>query len=273
MIDVEALRSRVEAQTWYHTIEVMPGVPTPGMFDHRPTIDRVPLPASLDGKRCLDVGTHDGFWAFEMERRGAAEVVALDLDDVERRDWPSSVRESGPARLREWGWVPGPAFHLAHEALDSKVQRRDVSIYDVSADGLGTFDVVFMGSLILHLRDPIRALEAVRSVVGETFVMAEAIDPRVQLGMRSTPAARFDGLGFDQQWWTPNRAGLARMVTSAGFRVLELTKPYVVSFGRSGWVRRGKLRHRVRNLLAAGAPRFGVVHTALRAEPAGPRGA
>lgn len=33
-----------------------------------------------EGMCALNVGTWDGFWAFEMERRGA-EVVALNLDD------------------------------------------------------------------------------------------------------------------------------------------------------------------------------------------------
>ena len=43
---------------------------TEGMFDLRPVVDRYGLPARMDGMRALDVGTWDGFWAFEMERRG-----------------------------------------------------------------------------------------------------------------------------------------------------------------------------------------------------------
>ncbi|PWU24508.1 MAG: TIGR04290 family methyltransferase, partial [Candidatus Rokuibacteriota bacterium] len=31
----------------------------------------MPWPAALSGQRWLDVGTMGGFWAFEMERRGA----------------------------------------------------------------------------------------------------------------------------------------------------------------------------------------------------------
>src|SRR5438067_4479740 len=56
---------------WYHTIELPGGVITPGEYDTRVAARKVGLPADLDGNRCLDVGTHDGFWAFEMERRGA----------------------------------------------------------------------------------------------------------------------------------------------------------------------------------------------------------
>ena len=70
---------------WYHTIDLAPGVVTPGWFDLRPVVERMPWP-SVAGKRCLDVGTYDGFLAFEMERRGAAEVVAVDLDDHDQWD-------------------------------------------------------------------------------------------------------------------------------------------------------------------------------------------
>ena len=65
---------------WYHTIELCRGVYTRNAeFDHRSIVDCVGLPRSLAGKTALDVGTADGFWAFEMERRGADHVVAIDV--------------------------------------------------------------------------------------------------------------------------------------------------------------------------------------------------
>src|SRR5579872_3409662 len=81
-------RDAIAAMPWYHTIELPGGIVTPGEYDHRPIVSKVPLPERLDGLRCLDVGTHDGFWAFEMERRGAAEVVAIDVEDPSELDWP-----------------------------------------------------------------------------------------------------------------------------------------------------------------------------------------
>src|SRR3954466_13460849 len=73
---------------WYHTLELAPGVVTPGWFDTRKVVSQLPFPASLAGKRCLDVATFDGFWAFEMESRGASEVAAIDLIDPLAADWP-----------------------------------------------------------------------------------------------------------------------------------------------------------------------------------------
>src|SRR3712207_3284092 len=83
-----SLAQEVATLEWYHTIELAPGVVTPGWHDTRPIVSQIPLPASLAGKRCLDVGAVDGFWAFEMERRGAQEVVAIDILDPQEWDWP-----------------------------------------------------------------------------------------------------------------------------------------------------------------------------------------
>src|SRR5215204_594601 len=83
------LDEQVAALDWYHTLELAPGIVTPGWFDARGVVPQLPMPASLAGRRCLDVGTYDGFWAFEMERRGAEEVVAIDVVDSRRWEWPA----------------------------------------------------------------------------------------------------------------------------------------------------------------------------------------
>src|SRR6478672_7410803 len=85
--ETRELTEAISAIAWYHTLELAPGVVTPGWLDHRGILADIPLPPSLAGKRCLDVGTFNGFWAFEMERRGG-EVVAIDVLDPVRWDWP-----------------------------------------------------------------------------------------------------------------------------------------------------------------------------------------
>src|SRR5688500_19621934 len=129
MTDVTATapspHERVQRHSWYHTIDLGDGLVTPGWFDTRPTTSKVPIPASLAGKRCLDVGTWDGFWAFELEKRGADEVVAIDILDEERWDWPPETRL---ARLRDDGAAVkevkqgGGAFPLAPEIRGSDVE-------------------------------------------------------------------------------------------------------------------------------------------------------
>src|ERR1044071_7362880 len=102
-------------RSWYHTIEFPDGTVTPGFYDTRQAPQFIPWPSQLKGGRCLDVGTFDGFWAFEMEKRGAAEVVALDLADPEKLDWDYDRRISGPKMIREWGSERRTGFMEASE--------------------------------------------------------------------------------------------------------------------------------------------------------------
>ena len=43
-------------------------------------LSKYQLPDNLQGCRILDIGAFDGFWSFEFEKRGASEVIALDLE-------------------------------------------------------------------------------------------------------------------------------------------------------------------------------------------------
>ena len=260
---------------WYHSIELPDGTVTPGSFDLRPTAPVVPLPERLDGLRCLDVGTWDGFWAFEMERRGAAEVVAIDIDDPDGWDWPPrerlSARRGGLAVLSA-AKRPGAGFAFAAAALGSSARRVERSVYELDPDVDGRFDVVFLGSLLLHLRDPVAALDRVRSVCGGQAVIADAVEAIPSWLRPNTPVARLEG-EERPWWWQPNRAALHQMVRSAGFEIVEATGVYFVPTGE------GHPRPSLRGLLRnAGTPAGreaivgalrGLPHAAVRARPLG----
>jgi tRNA (mo5U34)-methyltransferase len=218
---------------WYHTIELPGGTVTPGYFDTRRAATSVPLPSSLRGKRCLDVGTYDGFWAFEMERRGAREVVAVDVLDPRRWDWPADTQPDAVTAIGGPKEQSVRAFEVAREALGSSVERLDLSVYDLSPETVGEFDVVYCGSLTLHLRDPVGALAAIRGVCRELLVYEDAIDVAMTRARRRTPTAVFDGRGRPW-WWKLNAAGLVRVAESAGFDVVGEPVRFDLPYGAGG---------------------------------------
>lgn len=219
----------VAHREWYHTLELAPGVQTPGYFDHRPLLSKLPIPASLVGQRCLDIGTFDGFWAFEMERRGAAEVVAADILDPFAWDWPAGADPLAIEAL-ERRKDAGRGFAIAAEALGSTVQKIEASVYDLDPAVHGEFDFVFMGSLLLHLRDPVRALECARSVCRGLFLTIDAVDPLLSLLHPRRPLGFLEGTARPW-WWKPNLRGYEQMVRSAGFEVLEGPTPFLIPPG------------------------------------------
>jgi tRNA (mo5U34)-methyltransferase len=268
LLDMNTRAAVDSVPLWYHTIELEPGLVTPGWFDLRPIVDRMPWP-DVRGKRCLDVGTYDGFLAFELERRGAAEVVALDIANHEDWDWPPDVRAEGGAKLALLaGPEKGVGFSVAREALGSEVERVEMSVYDLSPERVGEFDVVVCGSLMLHLCDPLRALEAIRGVCREWFLSAEEIRLGLSVRHRRRPLAELNGSGPQLQWWVPNTAGHRQMVFAAGFEIVEAARPYCIAFGEAHpgrrWSRR-TARARLARLALTG--RAGNPHAALLARP------
>jgi tRNA (mo5U34)-methyltransferase len=241
------LQERVSQLGWYHSLELAPGVVTDGMFDLRPFVDRYGLPDRLDGQRVLDVGTWDGFWAFELERRGAAEVVALDLDDERELDWPPRRRPSvWPGRAR------GDGFRLAKEALGSSVQRVVRSIYDADPADLGTFDLVFCGMVLIHLRDQLLALERIARLCRGTFISAE--EPDRLTGWLPFAAARYRA---DRDsavvYWTPSARTWQRMLWTSGFDQVRRHASFKVQSNR-GFSVRHQILHASHSVVAGQSP-------------------
>ncbi|HEX3691404.1 MAG TPA: methyltransferase domain-containing protein [Solirubrobacteraceae bacterium] len=254
---------------WYHCIDVAPGLVTPGLFDLRPIVSRLPWP-EVSGLRCLDVGTSDGFLAFELERRGAAEVRAVDLAAHEQWDWEAHMGAHGPGYLRA---VSGPSmsdgFRVARELRGSAVQFSTLSVYDLTPEEVGRFDVVMCGSLLLHLRDPLRALAALRSVCRGRLLCTNQIDLARSVGPRRTPLVRLDGTSGITQWWIPNAAGHRQMLQAAGFALERQSPLYSVPFGPAHPPRGRDVRSRLRGLAErALTGNEGVPHVALLARPA-----
>ncbi|HEY1593727.1 MAG TPA: methyltransferase domain-containing protein [Solirubrobacteraceae bacterium] len=205
---------------WYHTIDLGDGVVTPGMFDHRPVVDRYMLPESLEGMRCLDVGTMDGFWAFEMERRGAAEVVATDVGAVDELDWPRQWRERIQPALDE---TKAERFALVSGARGSSANRIERSVYELDPAEIGLFDLVFCGDLLVHLKDPITAVQRILGVCRGSAIVC---NPAKRFPFaRRRALAEFDGI--DQfRWWLLSEASIERMLLAAGFDRIEVGRRF-----------------------------------------------
>lgn len=208
--DVEAWhRAQVEAEGyWFQRITLGPDFVTPGWSD--PQTEKLPyygLPEDLTGMRVLDVGCAEGFFSFECERRGAAEVVAID-------SFPDSVRR----------------FNICKAALGSKAVAYLTNVYDVTPKAFGTFDLVLFYGVLYHLRHPLLALEQILSVCTGTMLLQTAIheDPRLV----DTPMSRFYPFGMasgknDEYhdptiFWMPNRKCVQALTESTGFQDIEV---------------------------------------------------
>lgn len=222
----DELRRRVELSGyWYHRIELPGGVVTPGWAPIHASA--YSIPEKLDGMRVLDVGAWDGYWTFEALKRGAREVVAIDdfsdflgvLENKDRHAWEN--------------------FDLCREALgysEEICKRFDMSVYDVTEDKLGRFDVVFFFGVLYHLRYPMLALDKLSAVCDrEIYVESAILDdyspyrgglghgyPDDQMVMEFYPGKEYGN--NETNWWAPTLRCLAHMVCSSGFTEVKAWK-------------------------------------------------
>jgi tRNA (mo5U34)-methyltransferase len=187
---------------WWHSIDLGNGRVTPGahkLEELQENFALFDLPQDLTGKRVLDIGCWDGFYSFEAERRGA-HVVAVDC------------------------WRP-EKFFIAHQALNSRVQFHELSVYEVTKERLGSFDIVFFLGVLYHLRHPLLALERVCEVTrGLALIESHVIDNARSTAYPNMEFYELDELGGQyDNWWGPNSECLTRMTRAAGFaRVVPL---------------------------------------------------
>jgi tRNA (mo5U34)-methyltransferase len=208
----EWFKSRVENEGyWFHRIELAPDLITPGWSD--PKRDKLPyygLPDDMHGMRVLDIGTAEGFFSFEAERRGASEVVGIDSH-------PDGVRR----------------FNICRDALGSRATAYLCNVYDLSARSFGTFDMVFFFGVLYHLRHPLLALEKILEVCTGTMLMQTATYEVP--GAESIPLAKFHPFGmpsgpdpegkplFDPTvFWMPNGECTKALLLSAGFQDVQV---------------------------------------------------
>ncbi|MEW5745973.1 MAG: TIGR04290 family methyltransferase [Nitrospirota bacterium] len=174
------------------------------------------VPADLQGKSVLDIGCNAGFYAIEMKRRGAGQVVGIDSD----ADYLAQAR-----------------FAAAVHGMEIEFQQ--LSVYEVARLGR-SFDIVLFMGVLYHLRHPLFALDLLhRHVVRDLLIFQSmlrgsdevaAIEDDYSFSERcifedpSFPRMHFierKYSGDPTNWWLPNRACVEAMLRSASFEIID----------------------------------------------------
>lgn len=211
---VDEIRAQVNRlPAWRHRIPLGHGIITPGREDSNVELVRIDLPKDLTGLQILDIGCSDGFFCFECEKRGAARVVGIE-------DFTSTPHNDGLS-----------GFNIASGILGSSAKLITDSVYRLSPEEVGTFDMVLFLNTLYHLKHPLLALERIGAVLKSNGVMLLKTyfhqDLRLKrwgLDLTKRPLMRFfprNELNDDpSNWWAPNRQCLEEMLRSTGFHGL-----------------------------------------------------
>lgn len=220
MRDEQALRARARELMsiyWHHSIQLFPDLVTKGgkspellELERKAILDTI----ALDGRSVLDIGSWNGYFAFEAKRSGAARVVASD----------SLCWQLPMFRGRE-------TFDLARECLDLDIEAE---VIDPTAlpGHLQPVDVVLMLGVFYHMHDPIAVLKNAASLARDVIV----VETHQDLLTLNRPGMVFyprDTLNGDHSnWWGPNPECVFELFESIGFPQVYYQHHPTVGAGR-----------------------------------------
>lgn len=217
-----AVKDKIENYSWYHSIELLPGVFTKGFeFDRVWDIVRqARTHINYKDKSVLDLGSWDGMWAFEAEQLGGKEVVATDI-------WPV---QGGGSSLGDNNLEK---FLFCREVLKSEVvPYYNVSVYELTTRlnahlwGNRGFDVVQHLGLLYHLRDPMAALIETRRVMkrgGYLLIETAIVDDDRSFMLFNHTSTGMNFYNDPTSWWACTPSCLEHMLRTSLFKVLDGT--------------------------------------------------
>jgi len=225
---------------WYHTYRFDNGFEVGGDYDIGLNIDEYGFPRDMSGMKVLDIGSASGWFSLFFEQRGA-EVTSVDAASVLDLDrFGDYERRSEPPRTPDaYGDDGRPLYFndvsrglwIMRELLGSKIRLVNGTVYEVSPELLRgeSFDLVFMGAVLLHLRDPMGAIRAARSVCRGRMLATNWLMPDAN-GYR---IADLPCLGEQEflAWWRPTRECYALWFKAAGFRHVDVERTVTLTGG------------------------------------------
>jgi len=210
---------------FYHVADLPGHGTTSGQWDLRATADAYLGNVDFAGKRVLELGTASGFLCFHMEKKGA-EVVAYDLSPEDQWDLVLSFDEDPEAAIelnRNCIRRLNNSFWFSHKKMGSRARLCLGSIYNIPED-LGQFDIVTFASILLHLRDPLGAIQGALKFVRDKIIIVELV-PDFQgpfAKFMPSPERRTPHGGW--LWWLLSPDLLVSFLRLVGFRNIEVTR-------------------------------------------------
>jgi SAM-dependent methyltransferase len=222
---------------WYHSYYFDNGFYVRGDYDIGASVAGYGFPESLVGKSVLDIGTGAGWFAHFFEQMGADVTTVdargyCDFDVYGRAGYPPiEVEDRAPDRMDENGrpvyYSPvSRGFWTMRDVLGSHIRYVNAKVYDVCPELFGgrKFDLVFLGAILCHLRDPIGALMAAHSVCsGQVMASTPVVigEPEEEVGPRQyLPYTEIDKIS----WWLPNAACFRHWFLAAGFENVDISR-------------------------------------------------
>lgn len=162
--------------SFYHTIDLPGHGLITGDWDLRQGVNVYLGNVDFKGKRVLEVGTANGYFCFEMEKRGA-EVIGYDLSPEHNWDYvfyDGKIDEDLIRKRKDNIRRLNRAWWFGHRCFNSKAKVVYGEVYQIP-ETIGPVHASTFGSILLHLRDPFLAMQKAAKLTTETMVVTDVM--------------------------------------------------------------------------------------------------
>ncbi len=210
-------QEEVDSHYWWHSIAFPNGIVSRG--DKSVALLRAEAEAAFKypvaNKSVLDIGAWNGYFSVEAVKRGASRVVAMDCFTW---DFPPLMNF--------------PSFELVRRYLAPQIEDVHRDVMELRSKPVVTLDCVLFLGVLDHLRHPLYAIVLLAECPRDVLILETEIDAEDY----GRPAMVFyPGKELAQDvsnWWGPNRQCVIDMLTTSGFRNVEV-QPHPQNPGRA----------------------------------------
>jgi len=195
---------------FYHSMDLPRVGSIAGYWDLRGRFADYTAHTPIEGRTFLDVGTATGFLSFEAEKCGAS-VTSFDADGPDRYQFVTGNHDQAYFRRLRNGYA------FSHELLGSKANLVLGDIYSMP-QSVQPHDVVMVGQILVHLRDPLLALQRACEVSKDTLIITEGSFES------ESPVSVFIGEKSPYSWWHLSTGLYRTYLDMLGFEIISITR-------------------------------------------------
>jgi SAM-dependent methyltransferase len=234
----DSIKNIFENGNWYHTFQFH-DTKSKGTYDFSKVINKIPF-ESFKNMSVLDVGCSDGYFSkYFIENLEAKEVTGVDFNSYDGSvnfDVISNLKEEQEKKHRSHndyeklkhayvslGLNSSNKFLLIKKIFNLNLNFKSGSIYDLS--NISNHDIVFCGSLLEHLRNPITAIEELYFKTSKLCYI-DVSNPYEKFKFLNLPILKYSGASG--HFFRYSEKSVSLMMEKIGFKNVRVVSKYKI---------------------------------------------
>lgn len=228
-MNIKNLNKLIKKNEFYHSIEVN-NFKIKGFYNWNPYFHLIADLIDFKKKTVLDVGPGDGYFSHKLKSLGAI-VEAADIPSQKSRDNYNFGKKNivfhstgGKKRINNFN------FEIFNKIHKDKIKIHYKNIYELSKLKK-RYNIVFCNDLLLHLTDPIKAINEIVSVSKKYVIIGNPILKKSLFNLNKSEVNYLGHLS-NNAYYIFNEKGFLDLINSFNLKILKkiIIKPHKKDF-------------------------------------------